>query len=51
MKSDLVYLEKKDHIATMYLNRADKRNALNYQMWATITKLMEQCEADRDVKG
>lgn len=48
--SPLVYLEKEDGIVTMFLNRAEKRNALNLEMWQTITRLMREVEEDPDVK-
>lgn len=45
-----VFLEKHEEIATIYLNRPNKRNAFSYDMWKAITDLVKQCEEDREVK-
>ncbi len=48
--SDPIYLEKHDAIAHLVLNRPEKRNALNRQVWETIPVLAKEIEADRDIK-
>ncbi|GIP34324.1 enoyl-CoA hydratase-related protein [Paenibacillus sp. J2TS4] len=50
MSENYVYMEKNGEIATVYLNRPDKRNAMNYQMWVAIGELMDQCEQDKEIK-
>lgn len=45
-----IFLEKNGEVATIYLNRPEKRNALNYQMWVTIPELVKQCEQDQEIK-
>ena len=48
-KKDLI-LEKKGEIATIYFNRPEKRNALTYEMWQEIPKLVEDVENDKAIK-
>ncbi|NEU30031.1 hypothetical protein GN156_04460 [bacterium LRH843] len=50
METNYITLEKNNEIATIYFNRAEKRNAMNYGMWIRIRELVEQCEEDRNVK-
>ncbi|WP_170006977.1 enoyl-CoA hydratase-related protein [Bacillus fonticola] len=50
MSDNYIFVEKKDNIATIYLNRSEKRNALNYDMWLKISKLTKQCDEDSGVK-
>jgi len=50
MEKNLVYLEKKADIATIYINRPEKRNALNYDMWWKLIELTKNCERDKEVK-
>lgn len=45
-----IYLEVDQDIATIYINRPEKRNAISFDMWKTIPKLMKQCEEDANVK-
>lgn len=45
-----IYLEIVNEIATIYINRAEKRNALNFDMWAKIPELIQECEENRNVK-
>jgi enoyl-CoA hydratase len=50
MEKGLVYLEKENEIGTIYFNRANKRNALNYEMWINIIELTKQCDEDPNIK-
>ena len=45
-----VYLEKHGEVADVVLNRPDKLNALNKEVWEGIIELMGQVEADHDIK-
>ena len=37
-----LYLEKKDEIGTIYINRPEKKNAFNKNMWETLIQLLEK---------
>ncbi|WP_126427817.1 enoyl-CoA hydratase/isomerase family protein [Brevibacillus marinus] len=50
MQKELLYVEKEASIATIVLNRPEKRNALNLAMWVTLSQLLDQLEADRETK-
>lgn len=50
MSTDPIYLEKQGEIAHLVLNRPEKRNALNRQIWETIPQLTHAIEVDRDIK-
>lgn len=45
-----IYLEIDNEIATIFINRAEKRNALNYDMWVKIPELIQECEDNQNVK-
>ena len=45
-----VYLEKQGEIAVMVLNRPEKLNALNHEVWATIPSLVAEVSADPGLK-
>lgn len=45
-----IFLKVENGIATIYLNRPAKRNAITYEMWTEIPQLMEQCEMDPSIK-
>lgn len=45
-----VYLEKKDGIGRLVLNRPDKRNAVNLDMWARLPVYLKALDADKDVR-
>ena len=47
--SDVVLYEASDRIATITLNRPDKRNALNSEVLSLLPRLMLQAEADGSV--
>lgn len=47
MQQEHIYLEKEASVATIVLNRPEKRNAFNLAMWGTLNRLLEQLEADQ----
>ena len=50
MNEQLIYLKKDHHIAWLTLNRPDRKNALNIDMWRTIPGLIQQAENDPDIR-
>lgn len=50
MTEQHIYLEKDRHIAWLTLNRPDRKNALNINMWRTIPGLVAQAESDSDIR-
>lgn len=49
MKQDLLF-ERRDGVATITFNRPQQRNAIHYEMWREIARLMEQCGQDEAVR-
>lgn len=45
-----VFLEIRDEIGTIYIDRPAKRNALTYNMWTELSDLVDQCNQNPDVK-
>lgn len=45
-----IYLSTEGEIATIYINRPLKRNALKLEMWEKIPELINECEQDPNVK-
>jgi enoyl-CoA hydratase len=45
-----LFVEKEGAVATIVLNRPEKRNALNLEMWGTLSTLLQQLEEDRETK-
>ncbi|MET3505375.1 enoyl-CoA hydratase-related protein [Halalkalibacter oceani] len=45
-----VFVEKNGGIATLFLNRPEKRNAFHFAMWQDIGKYVRELEEDDDVK-
>ncbi|HEX6221202.1 MAG TPA: crotonase/enoyl-CoA hydratase family protein [Acidimicrobiia bacterium] len=43
-------IEQTDHVATLWLNRPDKLNALSEGMWADIPEAVARLDDDRDVR-
>jgi enoyl-CoA hydratase len=48
--SDVITIEKQGHIATIWLNRPDKLNAMNLPMWDDIPRAMETIGADPETR-
>jgi len=49
--SELVKIERKDGIAIVSLNRPDKLNALNMEMFRGIVRITKELQQDRDVSA
>ncbi|WP_301171503.1 enoyl-CoA hydratase/isomerase family protein [Brevibacillus nitrificans] len=49
-QEQLIYVEKQGPIATIVLNRTSKRNALNLEMWVTLSKRLAELETDEQTK-
>jgi len=49
--SDVISIEKDGHIATVWLNRPDKLNAMNLPMWDDLPRAMEMVGTDPDVRA
>ncbi len=49
-QNDKVFMEVKNGIATIYINRPEKRNALSYDMWEALSHYTDVCYKDRNVK-
>ena len=45
-----IYLSKEGSIATLYFNRPEKRNALTFEMWQKIGRLIDKVEQDASIK-
>lgn len=45
-----VYLQVENGVGTIYINRPEKRNALTYNMWLDLAQLVDECNANREVK-
>ncbi len=50
MENHDIFLKKSEEIATIYFNRAQKRNAMNYEMWIKIREYVDECNDDPEVK-
>ena len=50
MTKQFIYLEKDHHIAWLTLNRPDRKNALNIDMWRAIPDLVSEAENDPEIK-
>jgi enoyl-CoA hydratase/carnithine racemase len=49
--ADLVSIEIQDHIADVHLNRPEKMNAINNEMWKAITDAGEALSENREVRA
>lgn len=45
-----LYLEQSEAIATIFINRPDQRNAMNFAMWHELKRLAARIEADDQVR-
>lgn len=50
MGEKVLYIEKEGAIATIVINRPEKRNAFTLEMWVTLTELLEELAADETAK-
>ncbi len=50
MTKPAIYLERSGATATIVLNRPERRNALGLAMWEALTGLLDEAEADSDVR-
>jgi enoyl-CoA hydratase/carnithine racemase len=51
MNTDLIELNVQAGIATLHLNRPDKRNALNDELREQLVSALERAAADRDIRA
>ncbi len=51
MKNNDVYYEVNNHIAYVYLNRPEKRNAINKEMFYTLVSLAKEIQHNRDIRA
>jgi enoyl-CoA hydratase len=49
--SEVLTIEYDGHVATLWLDRPDKRNAMNLPFWDDIPKAMEELSNDGDVRA
>ncbi|MBO88973.1 MAG: enoyl-CoA hydratase [Rickettsiales bacterium] len=47
---NLVYLEKDGNTAIVTLNKPDRLNAMGESMWRDLSKVFNECDADRDLR-
>ena len=45
-----IYVERTGEVATLVINRPEKRNAITYEMWQAIPGLVQEVEEDPGVK-
>lgn len=50
MENDKLIVEKKGAVATLYMNRPEKRNAFTLAMWDAIPGIMQDLEQDENIK-
>jgi enoyl-CoA hydratase len=50
VEEQFLFVEKEGAIATIVLNRPEKRNAMSLAMWVTLSKLLNQLEEDPETK-
>ncbi len=48
--SDVITIEKQGHIATVWLDRPDKLNAMNLPMWDDLPRAMETVGTDPEIR-
>ena len=51
MAYETVLYDSTDRVATITLNRPEKMNALNRQLWADLLDALRAADADRDVRA
>lgn len=45
-----IFMDVKDEIATIFINRPEKRNALSFEMWESLNECVDRCHQDPGVK-
>ena len=45
-----IYVEREDGVATIVLNRPEKRNAISYEGWLELRRLAEELSTDENVR-
>jgi len=50
MTTDVLRVNVDNHVATLTLNRPDKRNAITFEMWSEIGHTVEQLSRDANVR-
>ena len=45
-----ILLRRDNAVATVTINRPGQRNAISFTMWGQLTDLMQELDADRDVR-
>ncbi|HUO47630.1 MAG TPA: crotonase/enoyl-CoA hydratase family protein [Acidimicrobiales bacterium] len=50
-ESDVLSIERDGHVATVWLDRAEARNAMGPAFWADLPVVMEEVGADREVRA
>ncbi len=50
MQLDTIHIQTENHIATLTLNRPDKANAMNWQMWQDIRSAMQWADRTPEVR-
>src|SRR5262249_32050618 len=45
-----MYLERREAIAILTINRPDRRNAISYDMWRELKRLASEGEADENIR-
>lgn len=50
MTPDVIEIDRRQHVATIWLNRPDKLNAFNQAMWSALPAAVEELEQDDDTR-
>lgn len=50
MTPDVIEIDRRQHVATIWLNRPDKLNAFNQAMWSALPAAVEELEQDGDTR-
>ena len=45
-----IHLQKQGHVGTIVFDNQAKFNAMNYDMWVGLPKLIQQCVDDHDIR-
>ncbi|WAA11388.1 enoyl-CoA hydratase-related protein [Fervidibacillus albus] len=48
-RSGKIFFEIADGIATIFINRPKKQNAINWEMWEALIRVVKHCTENRDV--